>query len=211
MGLAKLADDPLNGRNVATALDQLHGLFDLGGEETVGAWAVDTLAQHRECSTGAGGRLAVAHVQRTGGGEDLDAEHRRMGEAGMEIPRALGQAEMQMRGARGALQEGQTLSAWHARIDEVAPLSVASLVAELSVAPLPVVHDQSTGLPPAAYTRSLLVRVREVAIGRRISDAMSQMRRMAADPAADQAHLRELSLSLQQLERQRATLREELV
>ncbi|MFZ1425140.1 MAG: TIGR02302 family protein, partial [Geminicoccaceae bacterium] len=31
---------------------------------------------------------------------------RRMGEAGMEIPRALGQAEMQMRGARGALQEG---------------------------------------------------------------------------------------------------------
>ena len=31
---------------------------------------------------------------------------RRMGEAGMEIPRALGQAEMQMRGARGALQQG---------------------------------------------------------------------------------------------------------
>ena len=111
----------------------------------------------------------------------------------------------------GALQEGQSLSAWHVRIDEVAPLSVAPLVAELSVAPLPVVHDQSTGLPPVAYTRSLLVRVREVAIGRRISDAMSQMRRMAADPAADQARLRELSLSLQQLERQRATLREELV
>lgn len=32
---------------------------------------------------------------------------RRMGEAGMEIPRALGQAEMQMRGARGSLAEGQ--------------------------------------------------------------------------------------------------------
>ena len=32
---------------------------------------------------------------------------RRMGEAGMEIPRALGQAEMQMRDARGALQQGQ--------------------------------------------------------------------------------------------------------
>ena len=31
---------------------------------------------------------------------------RRMGEAGMEIPRALGQAEMQMRGARGALEQG---------------------------------------------------------------------------------------------------------
>jgi len=32
---------------------------------------------------------------------------RRMGEAGMEIPRSLGQAEMQMRGARGALEQGQ--------------------------------------------------------------------------------------------------------
>ena len=32
---------------------------------------------------------------------------RRMGEAGMEIPRALGQAEMQMRDARGALEQGQ--------------------------------------------------------------------------------------------------------
>ena len=31
---------------------------------------------------------------------------RRMGEAGMEIPRALGQAEMQMRNARGALAGG---------------------------------------------------------------------------------------------------------
>ena len=111
----------------------------------------------------------------------------------------------------GAQQDNQSLAAWHARIDEVAPLSVAPLIAELSVAPLPVVHDQSTGLPPEAYTRSLLVRVREVAVGRRISDAMSQMRRMAADPAADQARLRELSLSLQQLERQRASLREQLV
>ena len=32
---------------------------------------------------------------------------RRMGEAGMEIPRALGQAEMAMRDARGALEQGQ--------------------------------------------------------------------------------------------------------
>ena len=32
---------------------------------------------------------------------------RRMGEAGMDIPRALGQAEMQMRGARDSLQQGE--------------------------------------------------------------------------------------------------------
>ncbi len=32
---------------------------------------------------------------------------RRMGEAGMELPRSLGQAELQMRDARGALEQGQ--------------------------------------------------------------------------------------------------------
>ncbi|KRE37969.1 DNA primase [Janibacter sp. Soil728] len=110
----------------------------------------------------------------------------------------------------GPLDQGVTLSAWHARIDEATPLAVAPLVAELSVAPLPVVHDQSTGAPPPHYTRSLLVRVREVAIGRRISDAMSQMRRLAADPSSDQSALRELSLTLQGLERERVSLRTEL-
>ncbi|MFJ6132731.1 DNA primase [Janibacter terrae] len=108
----------------------------------------------------------------------------------------------------GPLEQGVTLSSWHARIDEATPLAVTSLVAELSVAPLPVVHDQSTGMPPPSYTRSLLVRVREVSISRRISDAMSQMRRLAADPSADQGALRELSLALQTLEWQRAALRE---
>ena len=110
----------------------------------------------------------------------------------------------------GPLDQGTSLSGWHARIDEATPLAVAPLVAELSVAPLPVVHDQSTGAPPPHYTRSLLVRVREVAIGRRISDAMSQMRRLAADPSSDQSALRELSLTLQGLERERAALRAEL-
>ena len=109
----------------------------------------------------------------------------------------------------GPLRPDESLSAWHARVDEVTPLAVAPLVAELSVAPLPVVHDQATGLPPVTYTRSLLVRVRERAVSRRIDDAMAQMRRLAADPSADQAHLRELSVALQQLERERAALREE--
>lgn len=108
----------------------------------------------------------------------------------------------------GPLRESESLSAWHARIDEATPLAVSSLVAELSVAPLPVVHDPSTGMPPPHYTRSLLMRVREVAVGRRISDGMAQMRRLAADPTADQTVLRELSLSLQSLERERAALRE---
>ena len=44
---------------------------------------------------------------------------RRMGEAGMEIPRALGQAEMQMRDARGALQQGQPGEAANAQSQAV--------------------------------------------------------------------------------------------
>ncbi len=111
----------------------------------------------------------------------------------------------------GPLLEGESLPTWHARIDEVTPLAVTPLVAELAVAPLPVVHDPSTGLPPQSYTRSLLARVREVAIGRRISESMSQMRRMAADPTTDRESLRQLSLTLQTLERERAALREEVV
>ena len=44
---------------------------------------------------------------------------RRMGEAGMEIPRALGQAEMQMRDARGSLQQGQPGDAANAQSQAV--------------------------------------------------------------------------------------------
>jgi uncharacterized protein (TIGR02302 family) len=44
---------------------------------------------------------------------------RRMGEAGMEIPRALGQAEMQMRGARDALGQGEPGAAAEAQTQAV--------------------------------------------------------------------------------------------
>ncbi len=44
---------------------------------------------------------------------------RRMGEAGMEIPRSLGQAEMQMRGARDALGEGQPAQAVGPQADAI--------------------------------------------------------------------------------------------
>ncbi len=110
----------------------------------------------------------------------------------------------------GPVAQGESLAAWHARVDEAASLAVAPLVAELSVAPLPVVHDPSTGAPPPSYIRSLLVRVREVALARRISDGMAQLRRLSADPSADQAALRELSQSLHTMERERAALRSEV-
>lgn len=44
---------------------------------------------------------------------------RRMGEAGMELPRALGQAELEMRGAREALQEGSPGTAADAQTQAV--------------------------------------------------------------------------------------------
>lgn len=110
----------------------------------------------------------------------------------------------------GPLREGESLPARHARIDEATPLSVAPLVAELSVAPLPVVHDQSTGMPPPYYTRSLLVRVREVALQRRIVEATSLMRQLDSDPHADPERRRELGHSLYDLQRARAELRSEL-
>ncbi len=111
----------------------------------------------------------------------------------------------------GPLQQGETLGAWHARIDEATPLAVASLVAELSVAPLPVVHDQATGLPPEGYTRSLLVRVRDTALARQVFDATSRMRQLDSDPHADPDERRRLGQSLYDLQRQRAALREEVL
>jgi hypothetical protein len=44
---------------------------------------------------------------------------RRMGEAGMELPRALGQAELEMRGAREALQESSPGAAADAQTQAV--------------------------------------------------------------------------------------------
>ncbi|GAB3115285.1 DNA primase [Janibacter alkaliphilus] len=110
----------------------------------------------------------------------------------------------------GPLAQGETLAGWHGRVNDAAPLTVHPLVAELSVDPLPVRHDTATGLPPASYTESLLRRVREVAVSRRINDAMATMRRLAVDPEADQEQLRTLSRQLQEWERERAALREEV-
>ena len=47
-------------------------------------------------------------------------------------------------------------------------------------------------------------------MSRRINDAMATMRRLAVDPEADQEQLRTLSRQLQEWERERAALREEV-
>lgn len=106
------------------------------------------------------------------------------------------------------LRPDLSLAGWHALLSDAVSLSVRGLLAELAVAPLPVVHDPSTGMPPPAYTQSLVARVREQQVSRQIADGMATMRRLGADPQADQDALRELSLRLQSLERERAAIRD---
>ena len=106
------------------------------------------------------------------------------------------------------LRPDLSLAGWHALLSDAVSLSVRGLLAELGVAPPPVVHDPSTGMPPPAYTQSLVARVREQQVSRQIADGMATMRRLGADPQADQGALRELSLRLQSLERERAAIRD---
>jgi DNA primase len=110
--------------------------------------------------------------------------------------------------AAGGPQRTLSAQAWADRVAEAAPLSVRGLVAELAVAELPTRFDKATGLPERRYVDALLVRVQEVSLTAKIADAMSAMRRMAADPNADQAQARTLSAQLQELQRELARLRD---
>jgi DNA primase len=112
--------------------------------------------------------------------------------------------------AAGGIQPALSAKAWADKVTEAAPLAVRGLVSELAVAPLPTRFDKATGLPERRYTRALLVRVQEVALTRRIADAMSAMRRMAADPHTDPARARALSGELQELQRELAALRDKV-
>ncbi|HEY7719734.1 MAG TPA: DNA primase [Pedococcus sp.] len=111
--------------------------------------------------------------------------------------------------AAGGIQPELSHRAWADKVAEAAPLAVRALVSELAVAPLPTRFDKATGLPERRYTAALLMRVREVALTRRIADAMSAMRRMATDPHSDPAQARALSTELQGLQRELAALRDQ--
>ncbi len=114
-----------------------------------------------------------------------------------------------VRAAGGPTRQLST-AAWADRVAEAAPLAVRGLVAELAVAELPTRFDKATGLPERRYISSLLVRVQEVALSRQIGDAMSAMRRLAADPSADRGASRELAERLQRLQRTLVDLRARL-
>ena len=84
---------------------------------------------------------------------------------------------------------------------------MAGLVSELAVGTLPIRMDPLTGLPTSRSLQLIVDRVRTIALTRRIADAMSEMRRLdhAETPAPERA--RELSTSLQVLQRELATIK----
>jgi DNA primase len=101
-------------------------------------------------------------------------------------------------------------AAWVAAVGEAAPVVVRGLVAELSVAPLPVRYDPSTGLPPRRYLDALVAGVRDAHLGRRIADALAILRRAENDPATRAESVHEYRTALQALELERVRLREEV-
>ena len=100
--------------------------------------------------------------------------------------------------------------AWHSALAEAAPIAIHPMLAELAVAPLPVLLDPMTGRPATRYVDSLVTRVREVALSRQIADALGQLRRLDATPDADADpdRRRALAVRLQDLQRQLAALRD---
>ncbi|WP_068396353.1 DNA primase [Kribbia dieselivorans] len=108
----------------------------------------------------------------------------------------------------GAPTPEDTQIGWTSRVIEAAPSAVHPLINEIGVSTLPTVFDKTTGLPPQSYVDSLIDRVTEVGLTRRIAEAMSEMRRMASDPNADPAATRDTSTHLLGLQRQLAALRQ---
>ncbi|HWC24056.1 MAG TPA: DNA primase [Flexivirga sp.] len=85
--------------------------------------------------------------------------------------------------------------AWVSAINESVPEVVRPLVAQLAVEALPTKLD-SQGRPDWHYVRSLVVRVREVALRRKISQVMSSLRR-----SDDPEQTRTISAQLTTLQR----------
>lgn len=106
----------------------------------------------------------------------------------------------------GLLPRDLSSAAWTDRVTQAAPQAVHALVSELAVAPLPVTMDRTTGMPSRRYAASLSMRLREMTLTRKISDALSALRRLDASGEGDPARARELSVELSALQRERVDL-----
>ncbi|WP_411283076.1 DNA primase [Lapillicoccus sp.] len=101
----------------------------------------------------------------------------------------------------GGLQPALSTAAWADAVVEAAPSAVRPLISELAVGALPVMMDKTTGQPSRRYVTSLSLRLREMTLKRRISDALSQLRRLDTAGTPDPARQRELGVQLQELQR----------
>jgi len=107
----------------------------------------------------------------------------------------------------GGIQPGLTTAAWTDAVVRAAPSAVHSLISELVVGALPVMMDKTTGQPSRRYVASLSLRLLEMALTRRIADALSQLRRLDTAGTPDPVRQRELSVELQELQRELADMR----
>jgi DNA primase len=107
----------------------------------------------------------------------------------------------------GGIQAGLTAAAWTDAVVRAAPSAVHSLISELVVGSLPVMMDKATGQPGRRYVASLSLRLLEMALTRRIADALSQLRRLDTAGTPDPVRQRELSVELQELQRELAAMR----
>ena len=108
--------------------------------------------------------------------EEADA----LGEAAFEVPayRAVHQAIV----AAGGVGKGREISgtAWAEAVHEQAPLAVAPLVTQLAVTPLPADTDDAL----TRYAESVVLRLAEVEITRRIGVMRSRVQRLDPDDVA---------------------------
>lgn len=103
----------------------------------------------------------------------------------------------------GGPDAARSSAGWAEAVAEAAPEAVRGLVRELAVAEIPATLDDA-GRPDQRYVDSLVMRVQEVLLTRRVSDTMSALRRHADDEAA----AREASIELTRLQRDLAALRD---
>ena len=99
----------------------------------------------------------------------------------------------------------RTPAAWLDDVRAHAPQVVHQLLFRYAVATIPTRLDPGTGAPQQRYARSLLVRVREVALQREINQAWSELKRAGDNAAPDSLRRRVTQLQID-LSRLKASL-----
>ncbi|YAL82137.1 DNA primase [Dermacoccaceae bacterium W4C1] len=105
----------------------------------------------------------------------------------------------------GAERMNLSGAAWNQMLAQQSAQVVHPLLNELAVAAIPAPTDES-GRPAAKYVEALVLRLREVSLSRRISDAMSTLRRESEHPDTARA----AAVELQRLQHELARVKDRL-